>query len=567
MPTRTRRTLTLSKRPAQSAAARRARRAVVSAMLIVLVTGLRSSPAAATTLSTVDEQREAPLLVDDMQTVPADGAVLNWPPRDIVATLPEATDPSKVTFELTDADGIVYHPAAESRIDGALVVFHPPTLPAGQYTFRWTGAVNGESGFTVSSFDNRDLVPLEGQDDGTNVDQGAPTVPRWLGYLPLALGFLSASLLLFRRRFVAAAVVVVAAAALTGVLTLVGTADRSPETSTLPCLPLTGEGRIECLADSVLARFQDGGVRAALTGLVEIGRDQRFRSEYGENVCHSVAHTAAREIVLRTGSLRAALEAGGTVCASGFLHGALEGGAPVLSNEIFAEEVVTVCGRTASVADLECAHGVGHAASLRLNARMQESALICRRLANTEQVTQCILGAAMLYGSWIGNTSARGAVVTPAGSPQGEIGEVCTGNLFTEIPSFHRACLEGIFQYLKSGPDAVARLPLRWRDLDEVARWCEETAVRRPELRVGCFASLGTASALRLWQDPASLASVCTQASTQASRRECVRALVTQVRNNSEDSPDLAVYERICEAVPADMRAGCVRSAKRMHGR
>jgi hypothetical protein len=239
----------------------------------------------------------------------------------------------------------------------------------------------------------------------------------------------------------------------------------------------------------------------------------------------------------------------------------------VLSNETFADEAVTVCGPTTSAADLECAHGVGHAASLRLNARMRESALVCRRLANAEQRTQCVLGAAMLYGSWIGNTSARGAAVTPAGSPQGAIGEVCTENVFAEVPALYGACLEGVFQYLKSGPDAVARLPMRWRDLDEVARWCEETAVQRPDLHIECFASLGTASALRLWEDPESLAGVCTQASTLESRRECVRSLVTQVRNNSEDSPELTVYERICATVSADMRAGCIRSAKRVHGR
>ena len=532
--------------------------------LVITVLLLAVSPVHAWATARQQETLQSPSAA---QTDPAEGAQLSWPPREIKVTFPTDTVLSEVTFDLTDSKGVTFPQAAESLIEGDTILFQPPTLSAGRYTLRWSGAAAGQLVFAVASFENRGLSPLELRDENAGPGLESQTASQWFRYAPLVLVMLLTGLLLRRRQIKTALLVVTTVVVVTIVMQATDPIERTTETATLSCLTHTGESRIECLADAVVLRYEDGGAASARTSLLEIEQDPRFRSEYGENVCHSVAHTAAREIVLLSGSLRATLAGGGTVCASGFLHGALEGGAPVLTNEVFSKEASTVCTVGTSAAELECAHGIGHAAALRLNTRLRDSVNICRSLANSEQVTQCVLGAAMLYGSWLGNTSARGAVVAPAGATPGEVGEVCASDLFVETPALYRACLEGVFQYIKSGPEAVARLPLRWRDLNETASWCEDVASSRPELRVLCFASLGTASALRIWQKPETLSAVCARASTLDSRRECVRALITQVRNNSEVSPDLEIYESICRTIAVDLRAGCLRTAKRVHGR
>jgi hypothetical protein len=317
-----------------------------------------------------------------------------------------------------------------------------------------------------------------------------------------------------------------------------------------------------------LERYDVGGVTATLAELRSLSSDPLFRPEYGEHVCHSVAHLAARVIVAREGSISKALSNADTLCASGFLHGVLEGGAPLLETSVFTDEVKGICGPASDEATFQCAHGIGHATALRLNSRLRESADVCIGLANQQQAVQCVLGASMLYGVWIGNMVARStdpAQYTPPGSPIGEIGEVCLDKRFTSDPDMFRVCLEGMFVYMKSGAEVLALLPRAWSDTNEIGSWCATLATSRPDLEMACFASLGSASALRLHESPVNMPGVCAAALTDEGVNVCVVALVTQIRRNSSDSPAFSVYESVCSAAPAVVTEACLQTSKRLY--
>jgi hypothetical protein len=281
-----------------------------------------------------------------------------------------------------------------------------------------------------------------------------------------------------------------------------------------------------------------------------------------------VAHLTARVVVAREGSISKALSNADTLCASGFLHGVLEGGAPLLETAVFAEEIKGVCGSASDEATLQCAHGIGHASALRLNSRLRESADVCLGLTSQPQAVQCVLGASMLYGVWIGNMVARStdpAQYTPPGSPIGEIGEVCLDKRFVSDPDMLKACLEGMFVYLKSGVDVLALLPRAWSDIYEVGSWCATLATSRPDLEMACFSALGSGSALRLHESPANMSGVCATALTGDGVNACIVALVTQFRWNSSDSPAFSVYETLCAGAPVVARAECLRTSKRLY--
>jgi hypothetical protein len=507
-------------------------------------------------------------VVGSVQVSPAANTSLEWPPREIKLSFQSGNAPASMQVTLVDDEGLRYPPALETTTNGADVVFNPPSLPAGVYTVSWDGAAAGSYQFAVTTGNAEELGPTESSDvtdTSAVVNSEGSNVP--LKALMLLSVIALAGVLIFRfrpRRVVVALLVVTVA--LSGVYVL-RPASNSME-GRQRCLEFSGDPRLDCLAAVALERYDVGGVTATLAELRSLSSDPLFRPEYGEHVCHSVAHLAARVIVAREGSISKALSNADTLCASGFLHGVLEGGAPLLETSVFTDEVKGICGPASDEATFQCAHGIGHATALRLNSRLRESADVCIGLANQQQAVQCVLGASMLYGVWIGNMVARStdpAQYTPPGSPIGEIGEVCLDKRFTSDPDMFRVCLEGMFVYMKSGAEVLALLPRAWSDINEIGSWCATLATSRPDLEMACFASLGSASALRLHESPVNMPGVCAAALTDEGVKVCVVALVTQIRRNSSDSPAFSVYETVCSAAPAVVTEACLQTSKRLY--
>jgi methionine-rich copper-binding protein CopC len=503
---------------------------------------------------------------------PAAGEHLRWSPKEIVLAFPSELSTTAVTVELTDEDGYHYPPAVPVEISGRVLRFPTPQLPAGGYRVSWSGPFAGSSDFTVEVSGAGSALGPSGQTAGVagvaTPNSNAGGIPVLI-LAPVTLGALLLAVLLRRHRRLATALTVVAV--LGSALGYVVFDDAAaPADARLRCLGLKGEERLACLASVIVDAHATDGVPAALTALHALERDPRFASVYGENVCHSVAHMSARVIVAREGSLTRVASGADRLCASGFLHGALEGGAPLLDSAVFSREVLGMCGTAADNSARECAHGIGHAASLRFNSRLLLAADLCLTLANETQVSECLLGAAMLSGNWIGNMAARDSApeaFTPPGVPLGSVAEPCLDERFTSVPDRFRVCLEGVFFYLKSGREVAGRLPSPWDSVDEIAEWCVDVVAAQPTLELACFSGLGSASALRLDFPPAELPGVCRRAPGEAGLLSCVERLVTQVRNNQDVAPPREVFSQICARVPEQMYARCAALSEQLINR
>lgn len=541
--------------------------------LLLVLAGLLTVAAAgwSGTVPAVSAESAAPPvsvgMVGRVEVSPAPSADLNWSPREIRLRFPDA--PTGVVVTLSTADGFALPPAAPIEVEGTLLRYPNPQIYAGSYTVSWDGPHAGSYSFSVNVNGSFESIGPSGETQpGTSAGSisAGSSSGAGPGLLLALVGVASGLMLvvLLRRRLVLAVLAMVAVGSgvfALGVLPSPSGDDRSA------CLPLSGEERLACLNNAVLASFNAGGVGAVVDGLHALEEDARFRSEYGENVCHTVAHMAAREVVAREGSISRVAKSADLLCASGFLHGAIEGGAPFVSTAVFTDEVLGICGEGTDNNSLECAHGIGHGAALRLNSRLPEAVDICLLLANEAQAVQCILGAAMLSGNWIGNMAARSTEpgeFTPPGLPSGVIGDVCLDEDVVAMPDRFRACLEGVFFYMKPGPEATSRLPAPWDSVDAIADWCVSVTADRQSLEASCFSGVGSASALRLQQDPATLASPCARANTDEAHGVCVESMVTQVRNNQDVSPPREVFETACGGAPERFRERCLLVAERL---
>lgn len=496
--------------------------------------------------------------VGRVKVSPAPDGEVNWSPKEIVLEFPSS--PAGVDVTLSTSDGYRLPPSAPIEVEGNVVRYPNPQIYAGEYRVSWDGPHAGAFSFKVVMSGSFESVGPSGQSTQTTPESDDASALRWV--LPLLVLFALVVVLLRRRPLVAVLIVCgVFAGGFSFWYFSGSTAARSE------CLPLAGEERLACLSASVLSTYDDGGIAAVTAALKELESDTRFRSEYGENVCHTVAHIAARVVVAKEGSISKVASSADRLCSSGFLHGALEGGAIFVDNDLYAGEVLGICGDDVDNAALECTHGIGHGLALRLNSRLHEASEVCLRLPNEEQAVQCVLGAAMLSGSWIGNMAARSedpAAFTPPGLPTGSIGDVCLSEELTARPDRFRACLEGLFSYMKPGPEAVSRLPSPWDSVDTIADWCVDVTADRPELTDSCFSGVGSASALRLSAEPVSLAAPCLRAPTDGAIETCVVAVVTQVRNNQDVSPPREVFETVCAATPAPISSRCLDVSDRL---
>jgi len=505
--------------------------------------------------------------VGDVEVSPAPDGRVNWSPKEIVLKFP--SPPLGVQVELSTADGYPLPPAAPLSVEGDVLRYPNPQIYAGEYRVAWDGPHAGSYSFkvvmsgTFESVGPADSSAASSPGQSVGDDSDSAVALRWV--LPSMLFLLMVVVLLRRRPVVALAVVVAVFAGGFSVWYFSDSVSARTE-----CLPLSGEERLGCLNAAVLAGYDTGGVDAVVSALKDLDNDTRFRSEYGENVCHTVAHMAARVVVAREGSISKVATSADRLCASGFLHGALEGGAVFVTNEVYANEVLGICGDDRDNAALECSHGIGHGLALRLNSRLPEASDVCLLLPNEEQVVQCVLGASMLSGGWVGNMAARNAdpaAFTPPGLDAGTIGEVCLYENLAAVPDRFRACLEGLFFYMKPGVEVVAKLPQPWNSVERIADWCIEVTADKPQLLEPCFSGVGSASALRLSADPSTLADPCKKAPSDVTLETCVLAVVTQVRNNQDVSPPRPVFEAVCSDVAGPVASRCLDAVDRLIAR
>jgi hypothetical protein len=462
-----------------------------------------------------------------------------------------------VEVRLTDEQGYEYPPAVSSEVAGSTVRFAPPQLGPGLFTITWTGPYAGSSTFSV---DNTVQVESVGPSAEGDPVASAETSPGLLRVAAVTVLLLVAVVLLVKVRPRRLGVLAAAGPLMLAALVFAVTSEQSTAGSNRSvCLGYSGQERIDCLSDVAFLSFEQGGVSATLRELRSLASDARFVSEYGEHVCHTVAHQVARRVVAREGSIRRVVNASDTTCASGFLHGAVEGGATLVSTDTFTNEVRGLCAEIVDDSSLECVHGIGHGAALRFNSRIYEASDVCLELPLEPQVVQCILGVSMLSGTWLANMAPRAGSylgASPPGVPPGSVGEPCLDARFTANPDRFKACLEGVVFYTKAGPDVLDLFPATWRSSYGIAAWCGEVGAQYPDLGAACFWGVGSSSALRIWEDPAGAVRPCLNVSPEF-EESCVLAVVTQIRNNQTESPPKEVFEQVCAAASPAVAVKC----------
>lgn len=499
---------------------------------------------------------------------PAPGATLNWPPVTLRVTFP--TVPSALPLlVLRDADGVSYPAAVPSRLEGTTAVFAPPHLGKGQYTLSWDGPTAGTLPFAIM-----DAASADGQ-DALSVDPGNGSGGLlWVVVVVAALTFVAGAWLLRRRRALAVAVLV--AAVLTAGLPVLLRGALSPTTEAGQglfdrCATLQGRTQFACLVEVMAAAEGVDAVNAALAAL---DADRRFLVGYGEQICHDVAHEAARYQVAVSGSALASIDGLQARCGNGFAHGAIEGAARVLTTEAFTAEFTALCAadQWGTGPDREeCSHGLGHAAMFRFNARLDESRDLCLTLSDRDHQADCLGGMAMSAADWFGNMLAR---IAPESSPSAALppgmssledflGFCFAGPLSsmrTSAGSVPRDCFAGVAQFYSTPSETLVRLGAL-SDPSGLASWCAVTVAARPELADACFHGVGFGSGSRRDVEPPEFLSPCVALTTAAHRRSCLEGALSQVRSFVKGvSGDTGAFlAGLCEPLSVTERPACER--------
>jgi len=114
--------------------------------------------------------------------------------------------------------------------------------------------------------------------------------------------------------------------------------------------------------------------------------------------CHDVMHALGQVLLERGNDPLELLQGAPQLCLAGFPHGVVEGFGLTASDELFFSTIPKLCLAFSvdSRARTDCAHGIGHAISLRRVGSVVRAANMCTLLATDDQ-KQCAQAVFMAY--------------------------------------------------------------------------------------------------------------------------------------------------------------------------
>jgi len=449
---------------------------------------------------------------------PLAGEQVPIPPRE-VTLLDGAADRA----QLVDVDGRQV-PLSREQYRGDTVLL--ANLLAGEYTLQ---SPHGQATFQVTSGGAEDAVVSQPIEQDMNAS--------WLLLLLPASGLLLAGVLLARRRTMAGVSLAVGMAGLSGVIFAVQEPDELPSIEACTAAyPLGSAEQERCLIDRLTQTLEREGVHAAVGEL----RDTQIAA------CHDVGHELGRRAWLIAGP-EEALQRGLELCANAYYHGAVYGAATYMDDEQFLPLAARHCLMiydTDSPHMSSCAHGVGHAAALRLGGDLYESMAVCDDMLPDREdfVLECRGAALSEYSLHYFQSQAMGA--DPA--PPGVAPEQLCGEVEDELVSY---CYGGVA--MAHAADASGRRDGgRYQGADALLQLCVDEFEPGDELRLACIAGLAGELRNFLGMDTSKF-DVCTMFDRDDERRQCVMSGAYHVHRGTGDRDDTRIA---CEAGQVDQQ-------------
>jgi hypothetical protein len=152
-------------------------------------------------------------------------------------------------------------------------------------------------------------------------------------------------------------------------------------------------GRSACIRSGLAAILVDEGPQAAIDQMAAMRQTGALALD-----CHQVAHDLGQDAVDLLPDLGVVMNVDAAVCASGYVHGAIEVSLARAGDDV-AQALPTLCAEVDdppySGPHYNCLHGLGHGLMLRDGAVLPAALDLCRTLEDRWQVRSCASGAFM----------------------------------------------------------------------------------------------------------------------------------------------------------------------------
>ncbi len=288
-------------------------------------------------------------------------------------------------------------------LTGSLLSVPVPELEGGSYELRWS--VDGRQGavpFGITSetygTDGEKVIRPTVLEPGTSPDSSGPL---WiLAAAGVMLGLFIAVAVRKRRILAVVAFVAVAAVGIAGSIVLAPTSSDASEVPLSKCrsYPAGSVDRFTCLRDYVFA--SSSTPTGMMNVLDSLRSDASVVGGPELQTCHNVAHLLGRHLVEKGFPITEVVSADRGWCSFGLMHGALENGARLSTDDAWREVLVDVCSSFTGETALQCSHGAGHGTALRTNNSLSEGVSMCKGMSGQESerlLWQCATGLFMGY--------------------------------------------------------------------------------------------------------------------------------------------------------------------------
>lgn len=478
----------------------------------------------------------------DTSLIPADGALLLWPPSDIRILHPSSGSSPAVNIRLTSSKGAdLYIRPSQDVVSGVQYV-NVPTLPDDSYVLSY---VHDGSEMT-QSFSIRS-VP-EGALDMT-VEESLDVATR-NGRLSLIVVGLMASLMFgvfyvirFKKLPKSGKIAYpVSFVALLGIVSLIFSLSRTDTASQgdTRCLLLASLARNECLAEIGLVIATSEGIGSVMVFLENLDKDPRFVSTNGEHICHEVAHKLGQKVLSATMDVDKSLDGSTTACELGFFHGVVEGAARYIPVDTFYGDVAEFCVNTKATETTDCSHGVGHSISIRNNVSMVESVNMCDKYFTDKNLANhCIEAISMSAGEWLGNRIIRTrsfASAAPHNSPSPDMPTWCS--FLSSRAESNQRCMTGLAVLYKASKDGLDYLPKEYSTPQSFMDSCYSLE----SLVDNCLRAAGVAIVAYNPNIPESYSVLCDSIISQTSVESCYEGVALQAAITAANTGNIESY-------------------------
>lgn len=153
-------------------------------------------------------------------------------------------------------------------------------------------------------------------------------------------------------------------------------------------------GQANCYRDAFADIMQREGVASALAAIDETREAGGFVAQRCHQITHDLGNDASQVL-----GLAQALAQDGSLCASGYYHGALEQTLTTIDDESLVEQLPGLCSSVTSepysAVHYSCVHGVGHGVMLRSGLDLFASLETCEAFTDAWERYACWSGAFM----------------------------------------------------------------------------------------------------------------------------------------------------------------------------